>query len=90
MFLDEPPTVLHDMVAGTGADLAIAMAIAMDPTPDVRAYLPAVPGDGAERPHLFLAIPHGLALLLGHLWDRMPPHWCTRTAAPGTPTSRPS
>jgi hypothetical protein len=71
--VDEPPTVLHDMVAGTGADLAIARAIAMDPTPDVRAYLPAVPGDGAQRPHLFLAIPHGLALLLGHLWDRMPP-----------------
>jgi hypothetical protein len=29
---------------------------------------------GAQRLHLFLAVPHGLALLLGHLWDRMPPH----------------
>ena len=28
---------------------------------------------GAQRLHLFLAVPHGLALLLGHLWDRMPP-----------------
>jgi SMODS-associated and fused to various effectors sensor domain len=27
----------------------------------------------AQRLHLFLAVPHGLALLLGHLWDRMPP-----------------
>jgi SMODS-associated and fused to various effectors sensor domain len=44
----------------------------------------------AQRLHLFLAVPHGLALLLGHLWDRMPPHWCTRTSAPGTRTSRPS
>ncbi len=25
------------------------------------------------RIHLFLASPHGAALLLGHLWDRMPP-----------------
>ncbi len=28
---------------------------------------------GARRLHLFLAAPHGLVLLLGHLWDRMPP-----------------
>jgi len=27
----------------------------------------------ARRLHLFLAVPHGLGLLLGHLWDRMPP-----------------
>lgn len=26
-----------------------------------------------DRIHLFFAMPHGLALLLGHLWDRMPP-----------------
>jgi hypothetical protein len=125
--LDEPPTILHDTVVDTGADLAIAI----DPSPDVSAYLPAVPTvgryialslgpgpgrrmitssahatatavgirdlvrqlareHGAQRLHLFLAVPHGLALLLGHLWDRMPPHWCTRTSAPGTPTSRPS
>jgi hypothetical protein len=112
--LDEPPIVLHDTVAGTGPDLAIGMAVAMDPTPDVRAYLAAVPSvgryvalslapgpgrrmitssahataatvgirdlvrqlardHGAQRLHLFLAVPHGLALLLGHLWDRMPP-----------------
>lgn len=28
---------------------------------------------GAQRLHLFLAMPGGLALLLGHFWDRMPP-----------------
>ncbi|HKO86094.1 MAG TPA: SAVED domain-containing protein [Actinomycetota bacterium] len=28
---------------------------------------------GAQRLHLLLAVPHGLALLLGHLWDRMLP-----------------
>jgi hypothetical protein len=27
----------------------------------------------SEMIHLFLAMPHGLALLLGHVWDRMPP-----------------
>jgi hypothetical protein len=27
----------------------------------------------SEAIHLFLAMPHGLALLLGHVWDRMPP-----------------
>jgi SMODS-associated and fused to various effectors sensor domain len=27
----------------------------------------------ARRLHLFLTVPHGLALLLGHIWDRMPP-----------------
>jgi hypothetical protein len=26
-----------------------------------------------KRIHLFLAMPGGLALLLGHFWDRMPP-----------------
>lgn len=26
----------------------------------------------STRIHLFLAMPHGLSLLLGHLWDRMP------------------
>ena len=26
-----------------------------------------------DNMHLFLATPHGVALLLGHLWDRMPP-----------------
>src|SRR5207249_1449316 len=31
----------------------------------VRRYRPA-------KIHLFLAAPHGAALLLGHLWDRMP------------------
>jgi hypothetical protein len=102
--LEEPPIVLHDTLAGTGPDLAIAIAIAMDPTPDIQGYLavslPPGPGrrmitssahatatavgirdlvrqlvreHGAQRLHLFLAVPHGLALLLGHLWDRMPP-----------------
>ena len=28
---------------------------------------------GPKRIHLFLAGPHGAMLLLGHLWDRMPP-----------------
>jgi hypothetical protein len=114
MLSTQPPIILHDMVAGTGADLAIGIAIAMDPTPDIRAYLTTVPGVGrylavslppgpgrrmitssahatvtavgirdlvrrlarehnARRLHLFLAVPHGLGLLLGHLWDRMPP-----------------
>jgi hypothetical protein len=112
--LDQPPIILHDTVTGTGADLAVAIAIATDPTPDIQAYLDTVPGAGrylavslppgpgrrmitssahatatavairdlvrqlarqhsATRLHLFLAVPHGLALLLGHLWDRMPP-----------------
>jgi hypothetical protein len=112
--LEEPPIVLHDTLAGTGPDLAIGIAIAMDPTPDIQAYLETVPEvsrylavslppgpgrrmitssahatatavgirdlvrqlvreHGAQRLHLFLAVPHGLALLLGHLWDRMPP-----------------
>lgn len=98
-----------------GAELAISIAIADDPTTDAIAYVerevPAVGSavtitlatgpnsrsirDGGEaialarrlrdeirglvrasrppRLHLFLAMPHGLALMLGHLWDRMPP-----------------
>ena len=32
-----------------------------------------VRSDGSEAIHLFLAMPHGLALLLGYVWDRMPP-----------------
>jgi hypothetical protein len=32
-----------------------------------------VRSEGSEAIHLFLAMPHGLALLLGHVWDRMPP-----------------
>lgn len=28
---------------------------------------------GARKLHLFLAMPGGLSLLLGHFWDRMPP-----------------
>ena len=27
---------------------------------------------GPRKLHVFLATPHGAALLLGHLWDRMP------------------
>ncbi len=105
---------LHDNVVGTGSDLAVAMALSLDPTAEVIPYLEAVPGvrryvalttpsgpgrlaianaDEAtatavalrdeiralaleglvRRVHLFLATPHGLALLLGHLWDRLPP-----------------
>jgi hypothetical protein len=45
---------------------------------------------GARRLHLFLAASHGLALLLGHLWDRMPQPSCTKTSAPATATSLPS
>jgi hypothetical protein len=45
----------------------------------------------AQRLHLFLVVPHGLALLLGHLWDRIPPTLVYEgTSAPGTRTSRPS
>ncbi len=32
-----------------------------------------VRSERSETIHLFLAMPHGLALLLGHVWDRMPP-----------------
>jgi SMODS-associated and fused to various effectors sensor domain len=31
--LDQPPIILHDAVTGTGADLAVAIAIATDPPP---------------------------------------------------------
>jgi hypothetical protein len=41
--LDEPPTILHDTVVDTGADLAIAM----DPSPDARAYLQRFPPSAA-------------------------------------------
>ena len=34
---------------------------------------PLVRNHGVRRLHLFLAASHGLALLLGHLWNRMPP-----------------
>jgi hypothetical protein len=112
--MDQPPVILKDTVTGTGADLAVAIAIATDPTPDVAAYLGTIPGIGryiaislppgpgrrmitssahatatavairdlvrqlarehrVPRIHVFLAVPHGLALLLGHLWDRLPP-----------------
>ena len=115
--LDRPPMTLKplaDEIVGRGPDLAIAIAVSVDPSVEVVRYLAEVPGIGryvaattpngpgrgavanghdaiaaavafrdrtrelaletrAERVHLFLAAPHGLALLLGHLWDRLPP-----------------
>ena len=44
--LDEPPTILHNTVVDTGADLAIAM----DPSPDVRTYLQRFPPSAATSP----------------------------------------
>jgi hypothetical protein len=37
----------------------------------------------ADRIHLFLAIPSALALLLGHLWDRMPETQLYEDMGPG-------
>lgn len=115
-----PPSALPSLLTlsdarfGDGNELAITIAVATDPTPDVVAYCQTnidvgrhvalspvtAPGSHAvEGPehalalalairdevrqltremsasvaHLFLAMPHGLALLLGHLWDRLPP-----------------
>lgn len=107
--------VAHETRIGQGDDLAVAVAVAADPTDDVTDYLRAsgVPadrlvvlstGDGPRdnliqspghacaiavavalrdeirqqarqhpRVHLFQAGPMGLALLLGHRWNRVAP-----------------
>jgi SMODS-associated and fused to various effectors sensor domain len=54
--LEEPPIVLHDTVAGAGADLTLAVAIAMDPTPDSQAYLATTTGVGRD---LAVSLPPG-------------------------------
>jgi len=105
---------LRDDIVGDGRDLAVAVAVSLDPSTEIVPYLAGMPGvhryaalttpngpggraianaDEAisaalafreriralaletrtQRVHLFLVAPHGLALLLGHLWDRLPP-----------------
>ncbi len=44
--LDEAPIVIHDTAVGAGTGLALGVAIAMDPTPDVHACLATVPSVG--------------------------------------------
>ena len=56
-----PEAVAH---SGTAASMAVAIR------DEVRSLLEAVP---AERIHLFLATPGGLALLLGHRWNALRP-----------------
>ncbi|GGW95638.1 SAVED domain-containing protein [Streptomyces chryseus] len=108
----QPPTV-HQHSLDQGDDLAVAIAVATDPTEDVLEYLreqqvpvsnllvltpPGGARDGSvpdtaaanalaigirdivrratrttPRIHLFLAGPMGLALLLGHRWNRLRP-----------------
>jgi hypothetical protein len=50
------------------ADMAISAALAFRDRIRTLAL-----EEQAPRVHLFLLAPHGLALLLGHLWDRLPP-----------------
>lgn len=105
--------LLRDEMVGAGPDLAVAIAVSIDPSAEVVHYLATVPrvgryvavttpnGPGGRaisnayeaiagavalrdrvrelvvetqsgHVHLFLAAPHGFALLLGHLWDRLP------------------
>jgi hypothetical protein len=62
-----PQEGAHDQsVAGPGQAVAYAQALRNA----VREQLEAVP---ASRVHLFLAGPGGLALLLGHRWNRVAP-----------------
>jgi hypothetical protein len=56
--LEEPPVVLHDNLARTGPDLAIGIGIAMDPTPDIQAYLETVP---EVSRYLAVSLPPGRA-----------------------------
>lgn len=110
-----PVKVVCDEKLSDKNEIAISIAVSLDPSQDVKNYLQSSPhnigryvciipavgvGNTAfknekqvrqwscnvrdlvreiirnYRPskiHLFLAIPHGAALLLGHLWDRMTP-----------------
>jgi hypothetical protein len=51
-------------------DGAEAVALARRIRDEIRSLVRA---NRPPRLHLFLAAPHGLALILGHLWDRLPP-----------------
>jgi hypothetical protein len=61
------PTVGADNQAITGPGHAVAVALAV--RDEVRRLARAT---GAQRLHLFMACPGGLALLLGHWWNRVP------------------
>jgi hypothetical protein len=111
----EVDLALEQMDVSQGDEIAIAVAVSVDPTPDVAIYardtrLPiesivrvslgegigpnvvrdgahalaiaegvldvgrtVVRDSGATRVHLFLACPAGLALFLGHVWNRVCP-----------------
>jgi SMODS-associated and fused to various effectors sensor domain len=55
----------NQAIAGPGHAVAVALAV----RDEVRRLARAT---GAQRLHLFLACPGGLALLLGHWWNRVP------------------
>lgn len=109
-----PVCISHDQKIGEGSELAIAVAVSADPTPDALPFVVALKGpigrfvtispvggvsdrafedadqvrgwakavrdtcrdvcrdSKTTKVHLFLAIPSGASLLLGHLWDRIP------------------
>jgi len=110
-----PVKIICDEQLSAKTEMAITIALAVDPCPDVKNHLHSITneigkyicivphvgvGNAAlkndkqarqwayntrdmirnivreQRPskiHLFLAVPRGAAVLLGHLWDRMPP-----------------
>jgi SMODS-associated and fused to various effectors sensor domain len=55
----------NQAITGPGHAVAVALAV----RDEVRRL---ARGTGAQRLHLFLACPGGLALLLGHWWNRVP------------------
>lgn len=60
------PTGPHSRsIADAGEAIALARAVR-------DAVRQLVRDERPDRIHLFLAAPHGVTLLLGHLWDRMP------------------
>lgn len=110
-----PVEMICDEKLSDKNEMAISVALSVDPTRDVKHYLESFSNDIGKyiciapaigtgntiiknekearqwaynvrdmirnivreyhpsKIHLFLAVPHGAALLLGHLWDRMPP-----------------
>jgi hypothetical protein len=72
-----PPEGAHDQsVAGPGQAVAYAQALRNG----VREQLETA---RADRVHLFLAGPGGLALLLGHRWNRVAPTVVYEDLGPG-------
>jgi len=62
------------LAPGPGRRMITSSAYATAAAVGVRDHVRQLARDhGAQRLHLFLAVRHGLALLLGHLWGRMPP-----------------